>query len=471
MIKALLLNKYPWVWIVIHILLGFSATFSPIPVIAWFYVVIVTSVSYLIRKNPSPTVLFATLLYLISFELLARMARTSPFIPYELGKYLLCAGMIWAIIRYKTLGNLGWVMLLCLIPGLLIDLSGLVTTTDLVFNLLGPINVALVSIVFYRQRISELNFSSLLRLMIYPILGVLSYTFIKSPDFSQTEFALGSNVDWSGGFGSNQVSTLFGLGSLLIFILMINRWKLSGYLVLDSLILFAFSFQGLLTFSRGGILGAVLGIFIILFYLRTADFKSKIKYKLPKVGKYVLPALFMGAAAYFIVDELTDGMLSLRYAGETEGTLQGSKIKSFNTVTTGRLDIFVGDVDLWMDNFLFGVGAGASGFLRQTMHGAAAHVELSRLLAEHGFLGFVYFILLSYLGWKLLKGHPNPMIRGILVALFIVAIYTTFHAAMRTYVTPALIGLSFLGVQLPKRKANPSVQKPIPETKMFLPTK
>ncbi|GAB2480960.1 O-antigen ligase family protein [Algoriphagus taiwanensis] len=458
MIKVLLENKMPWLILLIHVILGVSSTLSPIPVIVWFYLVIFSSLHYLLKKTPSPILLIATILYLVSFELLARMARTSPFIPYELGKYLLLAGMVWAILMNKTIGYLGWVMLICLIPAVFIDVSGIVSRDDLVFNLLGPVNVALVVIVFYKQKISLSNFSSLIRLMIYPIIGVLAFTFIKSPEFDQVEFSLGANSDWSGGFGSNQVSTLFGLGALMLFILMINRWKFSGFFILDAVFLFGFVFQGLLTFSRGGMLGAVVGIFIILFYLRTSEYRERQKYNLPKVGKYVLPAIFFAASAYIVVDELTGGMLSLRYAGETAGTLQGSKIKSFNTVTTGRLDIFLGDVDLWLDHFFFGVGAGASGSLRETMEGAAAHVELSRLLAEHGLLGLIYFVVLCWLGFKLLRENPNPMVRGILVAFFTVAIYTTFHAAMRTFVSPALIGLSLLAVNLPK--TNPVKRKP-----------
>jgi hypothetical protein len=458
LIKYLILNKYPLIWIVFHVGLGLSATLSPIPMIFWFYLVLLSSAGLILRRSESPFILIAVLLYLISFELLARMAKTSPFIPYELGKYLLCAGMIWGIFKYKTNGNLGWIMLFCLIPSIFIDVTSQVVSSDLVFNIMGPINVALVVVFFYRQRISTLQLSHLLRLIAYPLLGVLGYTIIKSPDFKDVEFALGANVDWSGGFGSNQVSTLFGLGAFFVFVLMINRWKFSGNLIVDAMILFAFSFQGLLTFSRGGMLGAVLGIVVVLFFLRIASFEERRKYNLPKIGKFVLPAILVAIGAYLTVDELTGGMLSLRYQGETAGTQAGSKLKSLNTVTTGRFEIFEGDIALWFDHFFLGVGAGASRFIRETMTGTVAHVELSRLLAEHGFLGFIYFGLLCRLGFHLFRSSPNPLIKGILISLFVVAMYTTFHAAMRTFVTPALIGISLLHIKLPvKKKLTPQV--------------
>lgn len=450
MIKFLILNKKPLIWIIIHALLGVTATVTPYLVIAWFYAVVITSTPYFLKKQKSPYILIALVLYLISFELLSRMARTSPFIPYELGKYLLAAGMIYGIFRTKTFGKLGWIMFLCMLPSLFIDYSGEVQRSDIVFNVLGPINVALACIFFNRQKVTSRQFSNILRMMIYPIISVLTYTILKTPDFDEVEFILGANVDLSGGFGSNQVSTLFGLGALFLFIILINRWKFSGYLLIDAALLFGFSFQGLLTFSRGGMLGAVLGILVILFFIRVASPYQKRKYNLPNIGKYVLPALFVGIVAFVAVDEITGGMLSLRYQGETAGTLQGTKEKSLYSVTTGRLDIFLSDVDLWMDHLFFGVGAGASRFLRDHLNGTVAHVELSRLLAEHGAFGLVYFLILCWLGIKLIKSNPNPMLKGILIAFYLVAIYTSFHAAMRTFVTPALVGLSLLLIKTSK---------------------
>lgn len=465
MIKYLVINKYPLFWIVFHLLLGLSATVTPYVVIAWFYIVLITSIPSVLSKERSPYVLIILILYLISFELISRMAKTSPFIPYELGKYLLFAGMAWGTLRHKTFGKYGWVMLICLIPSLFIDVSGMVQRSDIVFNVLGAVNVAFVVLFFYRQQITSRQLGNIFRLMAYPILGVLSYTFIKTPDFNDVEFVLGANMDLSGGFGSNQVSTLFGLAALLIFFLLINKWKFSGNFYVDAFLLFAMSFQGLLTFSRGGMIGTILGVVTLIFFLRQASPKQKRRYNLPNIGKYVFPAILVILIAFVTVDQLTDGLLSLRYQGETMGTIQGSKVKSLNTISTGRFDIFIGDIDLWFSHFVFGVGAGASRFLRETMTGTIAHVELSRLLAEHGFLGFLYFSILCWMGVKLVKGHPNPMIRGVLMALYIVAIYTSFHAAMRTYVTPSLLGLSLLSIKMSKRQT-PVPRKKVPEKKL-----
>lgn len=459
MIKNLIVNSSPIFWIVLHALLGFSATISPIPIIAWFYFVILTSFSYILDKSKPPFILIALILYLTSFELLARMAQTFPFIPYELGKYLLFVAMIWGIIKYQNFGIYGWVMLFCLIPAFFVDLSDQVAQSDLIFNILGPINVALVVIFFYRKKVTPTQWGHLCRLIIYPIIGVLAYTILKTPDFSKVEFELSANVDLSGGFGSNQVSTLFGLGAFLTFVMIINRFKLTGYFAFDALLLFAFSFQGLLTFSRGGMLGGLLGIIVVLFFIRNPTREEKLRFQLPNVGKYILPIILVTVMSYVVVDQITGGLLSLRYQGETIGTLEGSKVKSINSVTTGRFDIFMGDIELWSENFFLGVGAGASRFLRSTMTGTVAHVELSRLLAEHGFFGLIYFFILCWLGLQLFRSNPNPLYRGMSMAFFLIATYTTFHAAMRTFVTPVLIGLSLLYVKIPVPKKKKPVEK------------
>jgi hypothetical protein len=208
-----------------------------------------------------------------------------------------------------------------------------------------------------------------------------------------------------------------------------------------------FTLQGLLTFSRGGMVTGFLGIFVILFFLRTASTPQIKRFGLVRIGKYLIPAFLLIMGTFFIVNRLTDGMLLLRYQGETQGTMAGSKQKSLNSITSGRFDILTGDIELWLDHPVFGVGAGTSKYLRERMNGVVAHVELSRLLAEHGLLGLIYFIILMYYGFKILRSHPNPAVRGILIALFVVGVFTSFHAAMRTFVSPMMIGMSMLTIK------------------------
>jgi len=387
------------------------------------------------------------MVYMISFELIARMAQTSPYIPYEMGKYLFFLLLVLGILKYRTSSWAPLIMALCLLPAVLFDLSGQVSFLDMIFNFLGPLNVALAMLFFYGKNISLKMLLESFKLMIYPLISVLAHALFKAPDLAEVDFSLSANAITSGGFGSNQVSTGLGLAAFLVFIFWINKWKLTGSRIFDTLLLVLFTLQGLLTFSRGGMVTGFLGIFVVLLFLRSAStFKVK-KYGLVRIGKYLIPAFLLIMGTFFIVNRLTDGMLLLRYQGETQGTMAGTKQKSLNSITSGRFDILAGDLELWLDHPLFGVGAGTSKYLRERMNGVVAHVELSRLLAEHGLLGLIYFIILSYYGLILLKSHPNPAVLGILCALFAVGLFTSFHAAMRTFVSPMMIGLSMLTIK------------------------
>jgi hypothetical protein len=452
LLKTITNSRFPLVWILFHTFLGIISAISPIPIIVWFYFVAIISFFGIFKSQDDPSYLILYTIYLTSFELLARMAGTSPYIPYELGKYLLFILMVFGIIFFETKSWVGFILLISLLPGLLIDESGRVGWLDLVFNILGPINVSLVVWFFYKKRVNIRVLANAFLLAALPLVSVLSFTFYRLPDLDDIDFELGANSITSAGFGSNQVSTALGLGAFLVFILWLNKWKFSGYRLIDAFIFIAFSIQGLLTFSRGGMLGTFLGILVFLFFLAKSSSEQIVQYKLPKIGIFIIPSLIFIVTAFYIANEITDGILLLRYQGETIGTMAGNKEKDFNTFTTGRLDILLGDLDLWFDNIIFGVGAGASIYLRQTMIEAAAHIELSRLLAEHGVFGLFNFILLCYVGFSNFSNQKNPMIKGLLLACFIFGIYTSFHAAMRTFISPMMIGISLLYVFQLKKK-------------------
>lgn len=448
-------------WIIVHILLGFVSLISPLPLIVWFYVALFSSFVVVSRSNTPPSVYISFMVYMISFEIISRMAQTSPYIPYEMGKYLFFIFLVIGVIKYKTTSWPPFIMALCLLPAVLFDLSGQVSFLDMIFNFLGPLNVALAMLFFYGKRISLKMLLETFKLLIYPMVSVLAFALFKAPDLVEVDFSLGANSITSGGFGSNQVSTGLGLATFIVFIFWINRWKLTGFRILDTGLLVFFTLQGLLTFSRGGMVTGFLGIFLILFFLRSATSQQVKRFGLVRIGKYLIPAFLVIMGTFFLVNRLTDGMLLLRYQGETQGTIAGNKQRSLNSITSGRFDILMGDLDLWLDHPVFGVGAGTSKYLRERMNGIVAHVELSRLLAEHGLLGLIYFIILMYFGFKIVRSHPNPAVLGILIALFSVGVFTSFHAAMRTFVSPLMIGLSMLtikdarGKKLTKAKDSP----------------
>jgi hypothetical protein len=348
------------------------------------------------------------------------------------------------IVLNSRKGFIGFVLFSLLIPWMFFSSIGDVLFHDIVFNLLGPITLAIAVVSFYKVRITKHQFQQVLRFVLLPAISVLAYTIFRTPDFDNIEFTLGANFSTTGGYGSNQVSTILGVGLLIAFFFWVNKWKLTGDRRLDFILMAAFAFQGLLSFSRGGMIGSIIGIIVYVAVLKLSSEKNRIKYGLPTIGKFVIPALVGIVIVFQVADAITDGLLTHRYKGETTNTMLGKGEVNMNTLTTGRFQIFEEDMKIWQENFILGTGVGVSKILRDD--NANSHVELSRLLAEHGLFGLGYFLILVYIGIKLLKNRTNAKYQGIFAALFALAIYTTFHAATRTYITPLFVGLALFNI-------------------------
>jgi len=447
MVKYLLDYKNPLFWFIFHTLLGGLSILSPWVLIFWFYLILLTSAPGIIKQNETHFFRFTALIvYTVSFELLGRMSKAYPFIPWEVGKYLLFLLLMAGILMKYRRGTVGWILFVLLLPGILIDESGQVWFKNIIFNLLGPVNVALALVYFKNQLLSAEELKSLLRLLALPAISVLAFVVIKTPDFENVEFGLGANFQTAGGFGSNQVSTVLGLGAFLAYLFWRNNWQLSGYRWLDLGILIIFVVRGLLTFSRGGMIGGALGILVLIFY-QTAT--SRYKWSPQRaVFSFIkaVPVVLIFFLVFTYANNISEGNLALRYQGETPGTVAGYKVKTANVFFSNRLNVLIDDLELWQKHPILGVGVGASMYLRNDTRRAAPHLELSRLLSEHGMLGGLYFIIICVLGYRLLRNATRSDSGPILFAIFLLALFTTFHSAMRTYVSPMLIGLSMLTV-------------------------
>ena len=447
MLKSITENRNPLLWVVFHVILGALSTLSPWFLVAWVYLVLLTSVPGLLRRNETHFFRFTVLIiYSVSFELLGRMIKAYPFIPWEMGKYLLFLLLMAGIFMRYRQGTVGWILLALLLPAIFIDESGQVWFKNVIFNLLGPVNVALAIVYFKNQLVSAEELKSLLRLLALPAISVLTFVVIKTPDFENVEFTLGANFETAGGFGSNQVSTVLGLGSFIAYLFWRNRWNLSGSRWLDLGLLILFTIRGLLTFSRGGMIGGAIGVLVLIFYqAAAAEYRWTAQRMIFTVIKAV-PVVLIFFLVFTYANNISGGNLALRYQGETPGTVAGYKEKTANVFFTNRLNVLKDDLELWSENPVLGVGVGASMYLRDDTRRVAPHLELSRLLSEHGLLGAFYFLILCGLGVKLFKKANYTSSDAILFAIFVLALFTTFHSAMRTYISPLLIGLSMLTV-------------------------
>ena len=432
-------------WTIAHAGLGFICTLTPFALIGWFYFIFFTNFfkanRLLQQKKPAFFLMFFS--YLISFEVLDRMARTSPFIPYELGKYFLVLMGILGIAALGVRSYKGLWMAILVTPAVFYDFSGQRVYFDIINYYLAPLAVGLGIAFADRFKITEIQLNQILKFIWLGCLASLVYTYIRTPELDDIEFNLSANFATTAGHSSNQVSTILGLGMFLSFYSIFMKKKFSGNTIVDIIILIGFTLQGLLSFSRGGIIVPVIGIILLI---TLPDGKIQLKSNKNKsllIGVFVFILLY---GVFELANSISDGNLLLRYKGETAGTLRGTKEITADHYVTGRLAIFEKDIDLWQNNLLTGVGCGVSKNLREEGSTIAAHVELSRLLADHGLAGLMYSLLFFSLPYYSFKLNRSSNFRGIMFALLVIAILTTFHAAMRTFITPLLMILGVLRI-------------------------
>ena len=453
MINNLFRSKSTYHWTLFHVILGFLCSINTWFIIIWFYFFIFSSLNTIISNlllYRSIRFFIPFIIYLSSFEVFGRMLKAFPYIPWELSKYLIISCSLIIILT----GNLikpyfrGIIILLLLVPGCLIDESNKVELGGIISNLLGPISMALLLILLGKYKFHYKEFDSILKLIWYPAISMLIYLMIKTPDYSEIDFALQANFFTTGGFGPNQVATILGLGMFLSFYAWMNKLLFSGNHNLDGLFIGLFAYQGFLSFSRGGMLIAILSIPIYYIVFRSSiTFKDAIKIRKLRPLLFFSFAVIILFSSYSVIQTITKGNLGLRYVGETASTISGQQDKTLNTITTGRYEIFIADLALWDKYMLFGTGAGASRYLRGNgLNGISPHTEFTRLLAEHGLFGLFILLTLFSCYLNMVNANKNNLYKAIHIVLFFIGMGTTLHSAMRTFVTPILIGLSMTTV-------------------------
>ena len=442
MLNKIFTQKHSLIWLLFHVALGVISTRVNFILIIWFFIILIELLYCLFKSKKDSFSFIGGLVYLVSFEILARMSNASPFIPYEMGKYVFLLFLLARLIVEGKRANKGALIVILMLPSLFIDFSGEVVASDWLFNLCGLFNIGLSIWYFTDKKCLSIELVTLLRLIILPLVSALSFAIIKTPEYSEIEFDLGANFDTTGGFGSNQVSTIFGLGFFIIFVSIYKKLNMFRNIYIEYLIFLIFFFQGIISFSRGGVYGGLLAIFLV--YVIDLFKKNHSRSRLFFRGS--LSILFL-ILLFVAANNITGGNLLLRYQGETAGTLNGTRDKDLNTLTSNRADIFEGDIDLFKNNIILGVGGGASKYIRTTQKNVLTHVELSRTLAEHGLLGLIIVILLFYLVYNVVVRNLHLDYGGILIAFAVLSLYTTFHAATRTFVSPLLIGISVMILQ------------------------
>lgn len=440
MISNILSYKNSSKWLIFHAVLGLISTLTPYSIIIWFWFIVFYQLLN-INKNIKLNIVYLVV-YLSSLEAICRYSNTSPFVPYEIGKYSIFVLIIIGIIKgSKQNLKSGFLIILLFIPGIFLGLNQISNPSvfsDLVFNVLGSINIVLIIMFFYKTNISKNQFIGLFRLYLYPSVSALFFVIFKSQDISSIEFGLGANFDAVANLSTNQVSTIFGGSILVLSIMIFEKWKFTKYDVINFSLLILFIFRAFFSFSKGGIIVSALTFFIYLFLKN----KSKKYFSTKRIMRSVTVILIF-LISFFVTNKITNGQLLLRFQGETTGTISGNREVSLSTLTTGRNMIFFEDLNIFNEHTFFGVGVGQSKKYRLLTKQQSAHIELSRLLAEHGLFGLIIFLWIISIGFSLLRNKNIPL-RNILISLYCYSLFTSFHSATRTSLSFLFFGISVL---------------------------
>lgn len=380
-----------------------------------------------VGKRPSWAVAAAA--YIAGAEILWRMTGTGLF--WEFGKYSATLILLLVFVRLPARRTTFWGALLyiaLLVPSALITLQqlGLSLARDAIsFNLSGPFSLAVAVLLFSSIQASAIDLELVVFSLLAPTLGVLAVCTYATLTAGAIRFYAESNYVTSGGFGPNQVSALLGMGALLSLLLALQSRQTLRRAIFVGLTLW-FLVQGVLTFSRGGVLNAVICICFLLIHL----------VRQPRVRVMALAVLvlftFLGAAVIFPrLNAYTGGALQERYTSTSGGV---------------RQTLVEEELALWKENPVLGVGPGMSKYYRASLLGmeVASHTEFTRLLSEHGTFGLLALLtLIAVAGLAYLRA-PSALEKAWVSALSGWAFIEMSHSAMRIMAISFLFGLAMV---------------------------
>lgn len=431
-----MLNKYPLVFLILHAMLGIVLYFDRNLGIIWLAFILVGGVWNIIssRNNKHQAVMWAA--YLAGAEVLLRMTRTSFF--WEMGKYGIILFLVLGLFfSSKRLSITFIIFFLLLMPSIaMLNLSDFAEARDMIsFNLSGPLCLAVSAIYFSNVAMTGKLITSLVRCFAFPVISILIYLFFKTPDIADITFRSSSNFAASGGFGPNQVSLILGFAISLIVVLNFYGISLSGIRILDYIILALLLFRAFVTFSRGGVIGAGLGIstLFIIFLLYNPQ---RLNFR------YIILMLTTVGILFYVwnfTNQVTKSSLTYRYKAID------AKTGKERDITTGRELLFMKELDLFRENKAFGVGPGMAVKFHERQFGqiVASHSEYSRLISEHGVFGVLALIIMILAPITHIL-QSNKMIRPLLAALLVVSLFAMLHSAMRLGAIGFLYGWAFL---------------------------
>jgi len=387
------------------------------------------------RKNRGNEALMAAA-YIAGGEVFFR--QTSALLFYETGKYAviiyLLFGMFFKGASSKTIPY--WIYLLVLFPGIVVASITVSYEADfrklIAFNISGPVCLGITALYCYYKKIKKEDFQRVLVMLLMPLITQMTYLYLYTPSMADIKISLSGNYAATAGFGPNQISTVLGLGCFLLCTRLFTiRQKLIN--TIDLIFLILMGYRAVITFSRGGVITAILALmaFLIFFY-----YKQEAR-KMEGTNFRIVGMISIFCLIWFISSFETRGLIGNRYTNrDAAGQLK-------QDITTGRVELIETELTAFYKNPIVGIGVGKGREYREEHLGIGinTHNEISRLLSEHGMLGLVALLILisvPIVFWT--KFRNNYYFLAFMAFWFM----TINHSAMRIALPAFVYGLALL---------------------------
>ena len=378
--------------------------------------------------------------YFVGAEVFFRTTKSS--ISYEAGKYLVIFFVLLGMF-YKGLSGKGYpyfIYLMFLIPSIFVASTTLRFDanfrTNIAFVLSGPVCLGLAALFCYDKRITYKQMSTILLFMVLPIIAHTAYIFLYSPNLRDVLSSTASNRAAAGGWGANQVSAILGLGMFIMAIRLFTKSNTVPLKILNATILGLISFRAVTTMSRGGVIAAFAAILIFLFYYFRGSNSKKQNELFAIFGLFSISLVL----TWMISINQTDGLVNLRYSNKDH---LGREKQS---LTTGRGELFEGELEGFVDSPFFGIGSSRAKDQRieEEGQGVTSHSEFSRTLAEHGIFGVLILLILIFKPLEIRgRNKRNYYFYAFLAFWFL----TINHMSMRLAMPAFIYALALLNVK------------------------
>ncbi|PKD21156.1 hypothetical protein APR41_12130 [Salegentibacter salinarum] len=409
--------------------------YEPIAPLLLFGILAYFSFLILTRENKNNEALLAAA-YIAGAEVFFR--QTGGMVFYETGKYMviifLVIGMFFKGTSNRTVPF--WTYLLILIPGIVVASMTISYQAEfrklIAFNLSGPVALGIAALYCYYKKIKQEDFQRVILMLLLPIISQMFYLYLYTPSMREVSISLSGNYAATGGFGPNQISTVFGFGAFLIATRVFTiKHKLIN--IIDLVLLGMMGYRALITFSRGGVFTAIaciLAFLIFLYYKKGAREQMNLNFKVILLGGATILIWLFSMVQ-------TGGLLGNRYSNQDAA----GRLK--DDITTGRVELVTTELHAFVNYPVTGIGVGKGREYREENLGIEinTHNEISRLLSEHGLLGLVslfILILVPIIFWTKFKN--NYYFLAFLAFWFL----TINHSAMRIALPAFVYGLALL---------------------------